>query len=89
MRRVVIETEQFDILVYVVDDETDTLEIYEDSLTLNFNIITFSRSKDALDALHKQAPDVLVTDLNMPEMGGVQLVSKNERDNQKLTHRNY
>lgn len=76
--------DKYEILVYVVDDEKEALEIYEDSLTLNFNIVTFSDSEKALEAIRTETPDVLVTDLVMPKLDGVALTRALRKDHPNL-----
>ena len=71
-------------IVYVVDDETDALEVFEDALSLEFTITTFSRPEEAVHAILKNPPDALVTDLVMPNMDGVEFVKNIRKTNTEL-----
>ena len=70
------------IRVIVVDDDhivTDTLERYfattEDIVTVG----TASNGSEALDVLHSTLADVIVADIHMPGMDGVQLLRAMKR----------
>jgi len=50
------------------------------------NVITKENGRDALDFARGHTVDLVITDLNMPEMGGMSLVSHLRRlDNYKAT----
>lgn len=68
-------------LVYVVDDEEDFLFLLEERLlgedrTAPFELSTFKNGFEALMAMGKECPDVLITDIRMPEMNGFELCKK-------------
>ncbi|SMF06845.1 response regulator [Pseudobacteriovorax antillogorgiicola] len=71
-------------LVFVVDDETDALEVFQDALSLNFRVKTFNRPEEALEAIQESPPDCLVSDLVMPKMDGVEFVRKIRKTNTAL-----
>jgi PAS domain S-box-containing protein len=63
--------------VLVVDDEPDTLEFLQTALSqFGAEVFTASSSADALLALRLWKPDVLVSDLGMPEEDGFVLIGK-------------
>ena len=52
---------------------------------LDFKIIANARSGEkALGLIQKLAPDVVITDINMPNMSGLQLVQKSKSLNDKI-----
>jgi two-component system, NtrC family, response regulator HydG len=62
--------------VVVVDDEPSMLRIAQRLLKArNFTVVPFSSANAALEHLRKAPPDVIVSDLHMPEMSGVALLS--------------
>lgn len=61
--------------VLVVDDSPEMLELLQRQLK-GINLITFRASNvgDAIDLLKQTSVDLLITDLQMPEVNGMQLV---------------
>jgi CheY-like chemotaxis protein len=67
--------EQFSILV--VDDDADTLSMLKLALhSQGQDVVTSSNAKVALRLLKSWKPDVLVTDLMMPDLDGVSLIKE-------------
>src|ERR1041384_7691868 len=61
--------------ILVVDDEVELKNALVDALSLqNFDVAGFTSPMAALEALQTQSFDVLLSDLMMPEMSGIQLV---------------
>src|SRR5262249_10404240 len=58
--------------VLVVDDEPQILRVIRVSLPLRgYEVITASSGEEALDQIGKQVPDLIILDLVMPEMSGL------------------
>ncbi|MBE9170613.1 PAS domain-containing protein [Pleurocapsales cyanobacterium LEGE 06147] len=63
------------IQVLVVDDDTDTRDFVAFLLEqAGASVITATSAREALTALTKSQPDVLVSDIGMPEMNGYMLL---------------
>jgi len=63
--------------ILVVDDEKEIREITQAFLVLNgYEVNTAQNGKEALDQLLTAHYDVVITDLQMPEMGGMELLEK-------------
>lgn len=61
-------------VVLVVDDEPQILRVMRASLPIRgYEVLTASSGKEALDQLSKQLPDLVVLDLAMPEMSGLEV----------------
>ncbi len=61
--------------ILVVDDEPIVLRSCERTLTPEgFNVIMTERAKEALEILKKDSIDLVITDLKMPEMDGVEFI---------------
>ena len=59
----------------VVDDEKVILEILKDFLTLEgFRVTTAISGEDAMELLHKEPYDLVITDLKMPGISGLDLL---------------
>lgn len=64
-------------LIYLVDDSPFQLKLYGNKLAeRNYRVQTFERSAKVLAAIENEAPDLLVSDIIMPEMNGVELCQK-------------
>ena len=60
--------------VYIVDDEQVIAFTLEAILkNVGFDATAYTSPLDALDAANSNAPDLLITDVMMPEMSGVDL----------------
>jgi CheY-like chemotaxis protein len=61
-------------LVLLVDDDRDTREMYSEYLTHSGMRVTSANcGRRALERAHEQLPNVVVTDIAMPEMDGAEL----------------
>lgn len=61
----------------VVDDDVDTQEFLSTVLESNgFNVISVNDGFDALLVIERHNPDVVLTDILMPNMNGLDLVSR-------------
>ena len=58
-----------------VEDEEDLLDIISDTLTkLDANFSTAKNGKEALEVLTHKKIDIVITDVNMPIMNGLDLI---------------
>lgn len=63
------------LVVALVDDDTALLvELAEFVTGLGHQVVTFSSPKSALAYLERDHADVLISDVNMPELSGAELV---------------
>src|SRR5438046_1904973 len=61
-------------VVLVVDDEPQILRVMRASLPIRgYEIVTASNGEEALDQLSKQIPDLMILDLAMPELSGLEV----------------
>ncbi|MEN9222598.1 MAG: response regulator transcription factor [Thermostichus sp. BF3_bins_97] len=57
--------------ILVVDDEASIRRILETRLSMiGYDVVTASDGEEALDAFHKQDPDLVVLDVMMPKLDG-------------------
>lgn len=60
--------------IYIVEDDADITEILEDNLWREgYRIRTFTDGLKAYDAIAKSPPDLIILDLNLPSMSGIEL----------------
>ncbi|MCA9754741.1 MAG: sigma-54-dependent Fis family transcriptional regulator [Candidatus Eisenbacteria bacterium] len=65
------------LTLFVVDDETAQREILVDILSdEGYEVHAFASAKDALAALNAVVPGLVLTDLRMPEMDGLELLAQ-------------
>jgi len=63
--------------VWVVDDDASIRWVLARALKAeNFDVREFEAAEPALDALEKEQPDVLMTDIRMPGISGLELADK-------------
>lgn len=68
--------------VLLVDDDPDILELFKESLEdLSLTVYTALNGAQALDLLAKIKVDCLVTDIKMPVMDGLKLVTTLQAQN--------
>ena len=70
------EAEAFDHtlpLILLVEDNTELLNCIAESLSGSYRVLTASTGREGLDIAQSELPDVVVSDVMMPEMDGYQL----------------
>lgn len=68
-------------VVWVVDDDSSIRWVLERALsTADIQCRTFSSGADVLAALHQETPEVIVTDIRMPNMNGLELTEQIRND---------
>ena len=68
------------LLVLVVDDEEDTRQLLVQSLTFQgATVISADSAKRALEEIKEKSPDVMVSDIGMPDEDGYSSHSQSSR----------
>ena len=62
--------------VWIIDDEESIRTICTSALEDLFNVESFSSASKALLALNSTAPDLIITDIKMPGMSGLEFLDK-------------
>lgn len=68
--------------VLVVDDNADMRQYIQSLLEKNFNVITAANGLDALHKIRSEKPLLVVSDIMMPIMDGIQLLKAVKEDEQ-------
>lgn len=69
------------MLIAIVEDEKDLLELVSFHLKKsNFNVIGFQKGSDFLNYLKKDIPDLLILDLMLPDIDGLEICKYIKRD---------
>jgi signal transduction histidine kinase len=59
--------------VLIAEDNPDMRELLQMIVGREFRVRVASNGREALDAIHQSAPDLVLTDVMMPEMSGIEL----------------
>lgn len=76
------EKEDTDIrpMILVVEDNDDIREYIASSFSSNYRIITAINGKEGLEQALKQIPDIIISDIMMPIMDGIELCKQVKED---------
>jgi len=66
--------------VFVVDDSLTNLSMVEDVLEKNYRVVTLLSVDRMYEALEKITPDLIILDIDMPEMNGFDAMKKLKSD---------
>ena len=66
--------------IMIIDDDASMLWFIADIFNEKYNTITFGGAKEAYEQLKMQLPDLIITDIMMPDMDGVSLIKKVKSD---------
>jgi DNA-binding response OmpR family regulator len=79
--RRLLEDNHGEATVLVVDDETDTVDFIRDTLKgEGFRVLVAHDGRQALEALRRRTPDLVLLDLMMPELSGFEVLEALARD---------
>jgi CheY-like chemotaxis protein len=70
--------------ILLVEDDKNQRLLYEQELKHDgYEIVTASDGKEALEKVQEQLPDIVIMDINMPKMDGIEamgrILSKNKK----------
>ncbi len=74
------------INILIVDNDPSTIKVLHDFLSKDdrFNVLTAHNGKTALDVVKEHVVGLLITDLKMPEMNGIELLSNLKKDSPEI-----
>ena len=73
-------------LVLLIEEDPVLAEVTEFRLELlSFRVETAASAEEALEAVRRRLPDVIVLDLELPDMGGLELTERLSNDQQTST----
>jgi signal transduction histidine kinase len=71
--------------ILVVEDNPDMRRLFESLLSNRYRVRLTTNGREALEAIHERAPDLVLTDVMMPEMSGTELCRAVKQDPQTQT----
>ena len=67
--------------VLIIEDEPLVVRMYEKSLRFdNFEVISALNGLEGLEKMKSEKPDLVLLDVMMPEMNGIQVLDEMEKD---------
>jgi len=72
-------------LILIVDDDPEILQLLRDFLQADYRIIYAANGMEAYDKVLSEKPDLIVSDVMMPEMDGIELCTR-LRENFDTSH---
>lgn len=71
--------------ILVIDDEDIILQLSEDILTnQNYEVRTISNGNEGLSLLENEKFDLLLTDIKMPDIGGIDVIKSVRANNEEI-----
>ncbi len=65
------------ITILIVEDDRNQRLLYEQELKLEgYEIVTASDGKEALEKAQEQLPNIIIMDINIPKMDGIETMGK-------------
>ena len=62
--------------VYVIDDEKTIREGIQMTLEADYRVRSFSKAEPAIDALQEDPPDLILLDVGLPGMNGIEALER-------------
>ena len=63
--------------VFLVDDDLGILEVVKETISeLKVHVLCFSRAEECVKQLRTEKCQLLITDINMPGMDGIELLTE-------------
>ncbi|MCL5130504.1 two-component regulator propeller domain-containing protein [Algibacter sp. L4_22] len=73
-------TKNQEALILITEDNLELLEFLSSALQNHFRIATAKNGKEAYQQIHTLFPDLVISDIMMPEMDGIELCAKIKND---------
>ena len=71
--------------ILLVEDDKNQLLLYKQELLLEgYNIITAQDGQEAINKVKEHTPDLIVMDINMPKMSGIESMGKILSEHKKI-----
>ena len=63
--------------IIIIEDEKMLAEIYRDKFKKEgFDVLLFSEGKEGIKSIFDEKPDILILDILLPDIGGIEILKK-------------
>lgn len=70
-----------DIHILITDDEPGIYDLLKEELTeLGYTVSVATNGKECLEQINENKPDILILDIKMPDMSGIEVLQKLKRN---------
>jgi len=67
--------------VFIIEDEEDAAELFSEMMRVSgFRVLTTSKGKPAISMMTEDKPDLVLLDIMMPEISGLDILRQMQRD---------
>jgi len=80
MNEEIDQVDQDQPIILVVEDESDMLQYVYEILSPTFKVVTATNGKEGIEKAFETIPDLIVSDVMMPEVDGIELCRKLKSD---------
>jgi CheY-like chemotaxis protein len=63
-------------LILIVEDHQDTRQMYAEFLASEYDVLEAATGTEAVEQMTRRRPDVLITDVSLPDFDGFDLVAR-------------
>ncbi|MEM6319364.1 MAG: response regulator [Bacteroidota bacterium] len=77
---VTAKADTIDAKILIVDDEADVLSFLEEVFAKNYEVLVVKSAKKAIEVAKTEMPDLIISDVMMPEMDGFELCNYTKSD---------
>ncbi len=75
-----VKTQEEKAVILFVEDSSDVRSYLQDLLKADFNVLLAESAEDAIEIILKNSPDLIISDLMMPGMDGIEFCNKIKTD---------
>ncbi|MEO8075297.1 MAG: response regulator [Acidobacteriota bacterium] len=67
-------------VILLVEDHEDTRQMYVEFLSATFDVMSAADATEALNLINSRPPDLVITDVSLPGMDGLELIARLRED---------
>jgi len=71
-------------IILVVDDDDGVLKLFDITLRNEYKVLTVNNGREALELANKKKLDLVILDLKMPDMNGIEILRRINRIDENI-----